>query len=218
MKPRLAETRRKQKQEAKISADKYSLTESLIQPTMATMQFKPQDFLALATFILSGLIAIKKPKKFIVWFLIIISGGYLLFAIVSPSEKNKSADNYKQTVITSGNNSSAANFSVIALGSNSTTIQAAPGAIVNAAINPISATNPSVEGNFNTVYGNVSQSIHGNGNTIVGATDNRGNTIITQSMAVGFGSHVGPNSISIGAFSGSGQSTINTNSPTNSPQ
>ncbi|HUA65884.1 MAG TPA: hypothetical protein VME24_08560 [Alphaproteobacteria bacterium] len=72
-----------------------------------------------------------------------------------------------------------------------------------------------VEGNFNTVYGNVTQSIHGSGNTIVGPTDNKGNTIITQSMAVGYNAHAGNGSIAIGAFAGGGSET-NSAATTNS--
>ena len=39
---------------------------------------------------------------------------------------------------------------------------------------------------------------------MVGPTDDRGNTILNQPMAVGFGATAGLNSISIGAFAGSG--------------
>jgi hypothetical protein len=44
----------------------------------------------------------------------------------------------------------------------------------------------------------------GEGCVIIGPTDERGNTIIDKSMAVGHGAQAGPDSIAIGAFSGAG--------------
>ena len=62
-------------------------------------------------------------------------------------------------------------------------------------------------GNNNTIYGNVPARKMGSGNTIIGATDSHGNTIITQAMTVGYGARGGQGSIVIGAFSGSGAET-----------
>lgn len=135
----------------------------------------------------------------------------IIGAIVVLIHRESPVDNNAKTVTTIGGNSPAAQ-SVTASGNNSTVIQAASGATVNATMSPNNATNHVVEGDFNTVYGNVPQNIHGFGNTIVGATDSHGNTIITQSMAVGFNAHAGPGSIAIGANAGAGQSTTpNTN-------
>ena len=52
------------------------------------MQFKPSDFLAWVGIVSGGLIAMKKPKKVIGWFLIIASGCYLLIAAFT-SDKGK---------------------------------------------------------------------------------------------------------------------------------
>lgn len=49
------------------------------------------------------------------------------------------------------------------------------------------------------VYGNV-----GDGSVVIGPTDERGNVILNQPMAVGRGAHSGPGSIAIGAFAGAG--------------
>jgi hypothetical protein len=82
------------------------------------VQFKPSDFIAWAGVILGGLIAMKKPKKLIGWFLIVASTGYLLLAIfTSDSEKT---DSHNQIATTSG--------------SNNTVIQAAPNSTVNLGI------------------------------------------------------------------------------------
>ena len=51
------------------------------------------------------------------------------------------------------------------------------------------------------VYGNV-----GDRSVVVGSTDNRGNTILNQPMAVGYNAHAGPGSIAIGANVGAGTS------------
>lgn len=59
-------------------------------------------------------------------------------------------------------------------------------------------------GDDNTFYGNVPPGNYGNGNTIIGSTDNNGNTIINQPMAVGRNAKAGPGSIAIGANAGSG--------------
>ena len=58
-------------------------------------------------------------------------------------------------------------------------------------------------GDFNTFYGNVKPPKHlGSGNTFVGPTDDRGNTIVNQPMTVGYKAKDGPSSIVIGAFAG----------------
>jgi hypothetical protein len=44
----------------------------------------------------------------------------------------------------------------------------------------------------------------GNRNVIIGATDDRGNTILNKPMTVGYGARGGPGSIVIGAFAGAG--------------
>ncbi|WP_430241896.1 hypothetical protein [Neorhizobium sp. DAR64861/K0K2] len=64
-----------------------------------------------------------------------------------------------------------------------------------------------VHGEFNTFYGNIDPEVMkrlggGRGNTVVGATDSRGNTIITTPMSVGFAASGGPGSIALGAFAG----------------
>ncbi len=60
-------------------------------------------------------------------------------------------------------------------------------------------------GKHSVVIGNVpSNSDIGEGSVVIGATDTRGNTILNQPMAVGFGAKANSNSIAIGAFSGSG--------------
>jgi hypothetical protein len=60
-------------------------------------------------------------------------------------------------------------------------------------------------GNDSVVMGNVSPNAKiGNGSVVIGATDARGNTIITQPMAVGRGAYAGPGSIAIGAGAGAG--------------
>jgi hypothetical protein len=67
-------------------------------------------------------------------------------------------------------------------------------------------------GKNSVVMGLVSPDLEvGEGCVIIGPTDERGNTIIDKSMAVGHGAQAGPDSIAIGAFSGAGilhQSTI----------
>ena len=58
-------------------------------------------------------------------------------------------------------------------------------------------------GKDTVVIGNVSGSV-GDGSVVIGATDERGNTIINQPMAVGRGATAGPGSIAIGAGASSG--------------
>lgn len=65
-------------------------------------------------------------------------------------------------------------------------------------------------GSDNTFYGRVPRGNYGDRNTIIGSTDDKGNTIITQPMAVGYNAHAGPGSISIGVNAGA--SEINENS------
>ena len=68
---------------------------------------------------------------------------------------------------------------------------------------PRTAIPQAIQGNDNTVYGNVgNRTVVGSGNTIVGATDNNGNTIITQPVTVGNGACGSPGSIVIGAHAG----------------
>ena len=59
-------------------------------------------------------------------------------------------------------------------------------------------------GDYNTLYGKVKPPKRlGHGNTIVGATDDRGNTIIPGGTSVGYGAgHADPTSVFIGAFAG----------------
>jgi len=60
-------------------------------------------------------------------------------------------------------------------------------------------------GKHSVVIGNVpNNSDIGEGSVVIGATDARGNTILNQPMALGFGAKAGPNSIAIGAFAGAG--------------
>ena len=60
-------------------------------------------------------------------------------------------------------------------------------------------------GTDSVVIGNVTGNV-GNGSVVIGATDDRGNCIINQQMAVGRGAHAGPGSIAIGAGAGAGSS------------
>lgn len=57
------------------------------------------------------------------------------------------------------------------------------------------------------VMGNVIGAI-GDGSVVIGATDDRGNVILNQSMAVGYGAFAGPGSIAIGAFAGAGSNEL----------
>ncbi len=58
-------------------------------------------------------------------------------------------------------------------------------------------------GKDTVVIGNVSGDV-GDGSVVIGATDERGNTIINQPMAVGRGASAGPGSIAIGAGASAG--------------
>lgn len=53
-------------------------------------------------------------------------------------------------------------------------------------------------GTDSVVIGNVSGTV-GNGSVVIGPTDERGNVILNQPMAVGRNAHAGPDSIAIGA-------------------
>lgn len=55
------------------------------------------------------------------------------------------------------------------------------------------------------VIGNISGEV-GDGSVVIGATDERGNTIINRPMAVGRGASAGPGSIAIGAGASAGGS------------
>ena len=57
------------------------------------------------------------------------------------------------------------------------------------------------------VLGNVSGDF-GDGSVVIGATDERGNVILNQPMAVGRCAHAGPGSIAIGAFAGAGSTSM----------
>jgi hypothetical protein len=60
-------------------------------------------------------------------------------------------------------------------------------------------------GKNSVVMGHVPPNLEvGEGCVIIGATDERGNTIIDKPMAVGHGAQAGLGSIAIGAFSGAG--------------
>ncbi len=58
-------------------------------------------------------------------------------------------------------------------------------------------------GDESVVIGNVRKNV-GNKSVVIGATNNRCNTILNKSMAVGYGAKAGPDSIAIGAYAGSG--------------
>jgi hypothetical protein len=60
-------------------------------------------------------------------------------------------------------------------------------------------------GDESTVIGLVKGTV-GNRSTVVGATDSRGNTVLNEPMAVGYGAQAGPGSIAIGAYAGAGGS------------
>jgi len=57
------------------------------------------------------------------------------------------------------------------------------------------------------VIGKVSGDV-GDGSVVIGPTDNRGNTIINQPMAVGRGAKAGPGSIAIGAGACAGSDVL----------
>lgn len=58
-------------------------------------------------------------------------------------------------------------------------------------------------GKDSVVIGNVSGNV-GDGSVVIGPTDNRGNTVLNQPMAVGRNAQAGPGSIAIGAGAGAG--------------
>ena len=58
-------------------------------------------------------------------------------------------------------------------------------------------------GTDSVVMGDVSGNV-GDRSVVVGPTDNKGNTILNQPMAVGHGAHAGPGSIAIGAGASAG--------------
>ena len=60
-------------------------------------------------------------------------------------------------------------------------------------------------GDDSVVIGDVKGSV-GSRSVVVGPTDNRGNTDLSQPMAVGFGARAGKNSIAIGAYTEAGAS------------
>jgi hypothetical protein len=69
---------------------------------------------------------------------------------------------------------------------------------------------PTVEvGNDSVVMGQVKGKV-GDGSVVVGPTDTNGNTVITQSMAVGHNAQAGPGSIAIGAGAKAGVQTATT--------
>jgi len=59
-------------------------------------------------------------------------------------------------------------------------------------------------GDESVVMGNVSSGRVGNRSVVIGPTDNRGNTIVNQPGAYGYGAHAGPGSIAVGAYAGAG--------------
>ena len=62
-------------------------------------------------------------------------------------------------------------------------------------------------GKDSVVMGDVSGEV-GDGSVVIGPTDNRGNTILNTSMAIGRGAHAGPGSIAIGAGAGAGSAVV----------
>jgi hypothetical protein len=58
-------------------------------------------------------------------------------------------------------------------------------------------------GTDSVVMGRVSGKV-GDRSVVIGATDDRGNVILNQSMAVGYNAHAGPGSIAIGANASAG--------------
>lgn len=62
-------------------------------------------------------------------------------------------------------------------------------------------------GKDTVVIGNVSGDV-GDGSVVIGPTDERGNTIINQPMAVGRGASAGPGSIAIGAGASAGSNVF----------
>lgn len=85
------------------------------------------------------------------------------------------------------------------------------GAKAHARSRPIRPT-ASVKGSDNTLYGDTgNRTVDGNGNTIVGATDSNGNTVLNHGgVAIGKGASADPTSIAIGAgaHAGNTQPTV----------
>jgi len=63
-------------------------------------------------------------------------------------------------------------------------------------------------GDETVVMGRVSNIDIGDRSVCVGATDNKGNTILNQPMAVGYKAYAGTNAIAIGAYAGAGCNLI----------
>lgn len=59
------------------------------------------------------------------------------------------------------------------------------------------------------VMGDVTGNV-GDRSVVIRATDNRGNVILNQQMAVGYSAQAGPESIAIGAFAGAGAANLPT--------
>lgn len=80
---------------------------------------------------------------------------------------------------------------------------------------PSDTKQATVHGSDNTIVGNDHRNIEGNGNTIMGATDANGNTILNRGgTAIGRGAKADQSSIAIGAGANAGtQVTQSTNAP-----
>ena len=59
-------------------------------------------------------------------------------------------------------------------------------------------------GKDSVVMGNVQHQNIGDRSVVIGPTDSNGNTILSGTMAVGYGARAGENSIAIGAYAGAG--------------
>jgi hypothetical protein len=86
-------------------------------------------------------------------------------------------------------------------------VAAAPAVVKPSESHAPTAIPAKIQGSNNTVVGNVpARTINGNENTIVGATDDHGNTILNRGgTAIGAGAHADPTSIAIGANAAAGQ-------------
>jgi hypothetical protein len=74
-----------------------------------------------------------------------------------------------------------------------------------------------VTGKDSTVMGIIPPNSHiGEGSTVIGPTDQNGNTILTTPMAVGRGACPAPGSVIIGAYANGGAcATVQPTTPTN---
>jgi hypothetical protein len=79
------------------------------------MRFNPADIIALGLFIIAAFQAMKAPKKWYFWLLMVVCAAYLLISFFGSDNETKPSNEQKITLTTYGNNSPAA----VTTGSNS---------------------------------------------------------------------------------------------------